>query len=126
MRSSAARTWLHQGRLDRVGMLLSALCAVHCVTTIAVMALLASVGGALLHPAIHEIGLAFAVLLGIVALGAGYLRHGQRLPTAIGGIGLAIMALALTLPHGVPEAIATLSGVALLAYGHHLNRRAGC
>jgi hypothetical protein len=126
MRSSTARTWLHEGRLDRAGMVLSALCAVHCVTTIAFMALLASVGGALLHPAIHEIGLMLAVLLGVIALGAGYLRHGQRLPTAIGGVGLGIMALALTLPHGVPEAIATLTGVGLLAFGHYLNRRAGC
>ncbi len=126
MRSSTARSWLHEGRLDRAGMLLSALCAVHCVTTITIMALLASVGGALLHPAIHEVGLMFAVLLGVVALGAGYLRHGQRLPTAIGCVGLAIMALALTLPHGVPEAIATLTGVGLLAFGHHLNSRAGC
>jgi len=126
MRSSTARSWLHEGRLDRAGMLLSALCAVHCVTTIAFMALLASVGGALLHPAIHEVGLMFAVLLGVIALGAGYLRHGQRLPTAIGGVGLGIMALALTLPHGVPEAIATLAGVGLLAFGHYLTRRAGC
>lgn len=126
MRSIAPRSWLHEGRLDRFGMILSGLCAVHCVTTIAVMALLASVGGTLLHPSIHEIGLALAVLLGIIALGAGYLRHGQRLPTLIGGVGLGIMALALTLPHGVPEAIATLTGVGLLALGHHLNRRAGC
>lgn len=126
MRSTAARSWLHEGRLDRFGILLSGLCAVHCVTTIAVMALLASVGGTLLHPAIHEIGLLLAVLLGSFALGAGYLRHGHKLPTVIGGVGLATMGLALTLPHGVPEAMATLTGVGLLAFGHHLNRRAGC
>lgn len=126
MRSSAIRSWLHEGRLDRFGILLSGLCAVHCVATIAVMAVLASVGGTLLHPAIHEIGLVLAVLLGIVALGAGYFRHGRKLPTVIGGVGLATMATALTLPHGVPEAIATLTGVGLLAFGHHLNRRAGC
>lgn len=126
MRDSVARSWIDEGRLDRVGMMLSGLCAVHCVTTVALMALLASVGGALLHPAIHEIGLAIAVLLGVLALGAGYSRHRQRLPTAIGGTGLGIMALALTLPHGVPEAIATLTGVGLLALGHHLNRRAAC
>lgn len=126
MRSTAARSWLHEGRLDRFGILLSGLCAVHCVTTIAVMALLASVGGTLLHPAIHEVGLLLAVLLGTVALRAGYWRHGHKLPTLIGGAGLAIMAMALTLPHGVPEALATLSGVGLLALGHHLNRRAGC
>ena len=126
MRSTAARSWLHEGRLDRFGILLSGLCAVHCVTTIAVMALLASVGGTLLHPAIHEVGLLLAVLLGTVALGAGYWRHRHKLPTLIGGAGLAIMAMALTLPHGVPEALATLSGVGLLALGHQLNRRAGC
>ncbi len=105
-------------------MLLSGLCAVHCVTSVAMMALLASVGGALLHPAIHEIGLALAVLIGAVALGSGYVRHGRRMPTLVGGSGLVVMGGALFLPHGLPEAVATIVGVTLLAIGHHLNRRA--
>ncbi|MEP9401682.1 MerC domain-containing protein [Sphingomonas sp. VNH70] len=124
MRSTAIRPAGVEGRLDRIGMLLSGLCAVHCVSTVILTLLLASVGGVLLHPAIHEVGLAIAVAIGVVALGSGYLRHGRRLPTLVGGIGLAVMAGALALPHGLPEALATIAGVSLLAFGHHLNRRA--
>ncbi len=124
MRCNAIRPAGVEGRLDRIGILLSGLCAVHCVSTVALTLLLASVGGALLHPAIHEVGLAIAVAIGVVALGGGYLRHGRRLPTFVGGLGLTIMAGALMLPHGLPEAAATIVGVALLALGHHLNRRA--
>ncbi|KQN06421.1 MULTISPECIES: MerC domain-containing protein [unclassified Sphingomonas] len=124
MRSTVIRPAGVEGRLDRIGMVLSGLCAVHCVSTVILTLLLASVGGALLHPAIHEVGLAVAVAIGVVALGSGYWRHGRRLPTLVGGLGLTIMAAALMLPHGLPEALATIAGVALLAFGHHLNRRA--
>jgi hypothetical protein len=42
----------------------------------------------------------------------------------IGGLGLCLMAGALTLPHGRGEAVFTIIGVALVALAHQLNRRA--
>jgi hypothetical protein len=115
---------LHSGRIDRIGIALSGICAVHCVSSVVLMTLLASVGGELFHPAFHEIGLAIAIVLGAAGLGAGIWRHGYMLPVAIGGLGLGVMAGALTLPHGEGEALWTIIGVGLLALGHDLNRRA--
>ncbi|MFM6853966.1 MAG: MerC domain-containing protein [Sphingopyxis sp.] len=112
--------------MDRAGIGLSALCVAHCLTSAIVVAALASFGGVFLNPLFHEIGLALAVLLGAVALGAGVVRHGYMMPFATGCFGLGMMAGALTLPHGDGELVATLAGVIMLAIGHDLNFRARC
>jgi hypothetical protein len=52
------------------------------------------------------------------------MRHGQTLPTAIGSLGLGMMAGALSLPHGEGEAVYTVLGVATVAFGHFLNHHA--
>jgi hypothetical protein len=112
------------GRLDRAAIALSALCGVHCVGTVVLTGLMVSVGSVLEAPIIHEVGLVLAILLGTVALGVGVLRHGVMLPAGIGLIGLGTMASALTLPHGVPETVATLVGVAIVSVAHWLNGQA--
>ncbi len=112
------------GTLDRIGIGLSALCAAHCLTTAVAVLTVASFGGALLNPLIHEIGLVIAVGLGLIALLQGVWRHGYMMPFAIGCFGLGIMVGALTLGHGDGELLATLVGVATLALGHDLNFRA--
>jgi hypothetical protein len=111
-------------RLDTLAIGLSGLCAVHCVTTAMAVALLSSAAGLLAAPIIHEAGLALAILLGAIALGIGALRHGMMLPVAVGALGLGIMAGALSVPHGSSELVFTLLGVAFVALGHDLNRRA--
>ena len=110
---------------DRWGIGLAALCAAHCITTAVVVTALASFGGALLNPLIHEVGIVIAILLGIVALGQGVMRHGYVMPFATGSFGLGMMAGALSLPHGDMEIAATLIGLMVLALGHDLNFRAG-
>jgi hypothetical protein len=110
--------------LDRIAIGLSGLCAVHCLATTILVALLASVGGVLASPAIHETGLTLAIIVGVIALGRGIVVHGFMLPAAIGGLGLGTMAGALSLPHGGAEAAYTVIGVAIVALGHDLNRRA--
>ncbi|MFS0738719.1 MerC domain-containing protein [Sphingomonas sp. 1P06PA] len=110
--------------LDRLAIGLSALCLVHCLTTAVLVIALSSVGGWLVHPAIHEIGLLIAVLFAAVALGQGMLRHGYMLPAAIGGLGIGVMAGAASVPHGPMETVYTILGVAIVALGHDLNRRA--
>lgn len=108
-------------RLDRIAMGLSGLCLVHCLATSVVLALLASAGGMLGAPIIHEVGLTLAMVMGAVALGRGILEHGYGMPSAVGGLGLGVMAGALTLPHDGTEALYTMVGVAILALGHRLN-----
>ncbi|MBT0668896.1 MerC domain-containing protein [Novosphingobium profundi] len=112
-----------RGRLDRAGILLSGLCAVHCVAGILLVGVLGLGGQFLLAPAIHEIGLALAVLFGAFSLGFGVLRHGRLAPLALGGVGLALMAMALFVGHGLHEALLTICGVVLVATAHLTNLR---
>ncbi|HET9641008.1 MAG TPA: MerC domain-containing protein [Allosphingosinicella sp.] len=110
--------------MDRMAIALSGLCLVHCLATSVVLALLASAGGLLVAPIVHEVGLTLAIMLGIVALGRGISEHGFMMPSAVGGLGLGVMAGALTMPHSALETVYTIIGVAILALGHDLNRRA--
>ena len=120
------QTLLHRlPALDRVAMGLSGLCAVHCLASAVLVALASTVGGMLLNPLFHEVGLTIAIGLGAIALGRGIFEHGYMAPAVTGSFGLGIMAGAMTLPHGNGgETLWTLIGVAILALGHDLNRRA--
>ena len=112
---------LIRDRLDRVGVLLSGLCAVHCLLSILLVSALGLGGEALLSPEIHRYGLVLAVTLGI-----GTARHGQRLPLGLGLVGVMLMAGAIVVGHGLPEAVLTIAGVALVAYAHIRNLRHAC
>lgn len=111
--------------LDRVAIGLSGLCLVHCIATSVLLALMSVAGSVLLDPIFHEVGLTLAIGLGAVALGRGVLEHGYMAPAVVGAFGLGMMAGALTLPHGDGgEALWTVLGVGMLAFGHDLNYRA--
>jgi hypothetical protein len=109
-------------RLDRMAITLSGLCLVHCLATAVLLGLLSAAGGMLGAPIIHEVGLTLAMMLGAVALGRGVYEHGFMMPSAVGGLGLGVMAGALTMPHDGGEAMFTVLGVSVLALGHQLNR----
>jgi hypothetical protein len=83
-------------------------------------------GEALLAPAIHEVGLVLAIIVGVVTLGLGVLRHGQTGPMLIGACGIVLMATALVVGHGLREAILTICGVGLVATAHIRNLRHTC
>lgn len=109
---------------DRLAIGLSALCLVHCAASVLLVALLATAGGFLLNPAIHEVGLSMAMLLAVIGLGSGFIHHRRPVPLIIGATGIALMATALTVPHGYGETAYTMCGVACVAVAHLLNRRA--
>ena len=116
------------GLWDRIAVLISGLCLVHCISTVAFVAILSSAGGIFLDPLVHEIGLGIAIALGMFTLGRGALDHGYYMPAAIGGLGLGIMIGALNIGHeaghGGSEIIFTMLGVGVLALAHDLNYRA--
>jgi hypothetical protein len=114
------KTW----RWDGLGLSIAGLCLVHCLATSVILVFLASAGGVLLDPVIHEAGLLLAIIFGILALGKGLWDHGFVMPAAIGALGIGMMAGALTLPHGGMEIFYTILGVGVLALGHDLNHRA--
>jgi len=115
---------MRTGAIDRLAIGVSGLCLVHCIASAVLIAMLASAGGMLLDPRIHEVGMMLALLLGVVGLGRGIRAHGFMLPAAVGSLGLGIMAGALTLEHGGMTTIWSVAGVLILALGHDLNRRA--
>ena len=131
---TATKFWNKDGLLvrdglwDRLAVLLSGLCLVHCISTIAIVAVLSSAGGILLDPLIHEIGLGIAIAIGLFSLGRGVMDHGYIMPVAIGSLGMGIMMGTISIGHdgghGSAEVIYTMLGVGLLALAHDLNYRA--
>ena len=110
-------------RLDRAGIALSALCAVHCLLSVLLVSAIGIGAEALLDPAIHRFGLLIATLVAAVAIGWGAVRHRMAAPFVVAMMGLSFMGGALAVPHGVEEAVLTIIGVALVSLGHILNLR---
>lgn len=115
-----------RSKLDRIGMILSGLCALHCLAGLVLVTVMGLGGGLLLDPSIHRIGLAIALVVGGATIGIGALRHGRVLPLGLGTAGLTLMAVALWTGHSAYEAAFTMSGVAFVAVAHFLNMRQGC
>jgi hypothetical protein len=114
--------WIRH-RLDRFGVALSCLCAVHCVLGLIIVAGLGIGGTVLLDPAIHRVGLLLATVIAGVAIGLGALQHRRAAPFVVAMTGLSFMGGALAVDHGPKEAVLTVIGVSLVALGHLLNVR---
>jgi len=112
-----------RSRLDRFGVLLSGLCMIHCLAGLFLVGVLGLGGGVLLNPEIHHIGLVMAIVIGAATIGMGALRHGHRLPLALGVVGLALMTAAVLSGHGAAESVLTIGGVLLVATAHVVNMR---
>jgi hypothetical protein len=114
-----------RGRLDRFGVVLSGLCALHCLAGLLLVTGLGLGSQFLFAPAIHRVGLALAIGVGAVTLVMGVVRHRDHRPLQIGAAGLSLMGLALFVGHGTEEALLTMAGVGLLAWAHWRNLRLG-
>jgi hypothetical protein len=112
-----------RGRLDRVGVLLSCLCLIHCVLGLVLVAGMGLGATFLLDPAIHRAGLLLATIVAGVAIGMGAIRHRRAAPFVVAMTGLSFMGGALAVGHGYEEAVFTIIGVILVATGHVLNLR---
>jgi hypothetical protein len=104
-------------------MLLSCLCAVHCVLGVVIVAGLGIGGGLLLDPIFHRVGLLVATVIAGVAIGIGAIQHRRPLPFVVAMTGLTFMGGGLAVQHGIEEAVLTVIGVSLVAAGHVLNLR---
>ena len=120
---ASALTTAIRSTIDRAGIALSALCAMHCLATIVLVSALGIGGGLLAKPIIHEAGLALAMIVAAVAIGVGALRHRRAAPFVTAMAGLTFMGGALAMPHGYEEAVLTIIGVGLVSLGHVLNMR---
>ena len=111
-------------RLDSLALVISGLCAVHCLAGLWLLAGLATAGGLLLSPVIHEVGLMLALPIAALALGLGAAKHRDFIPLTVGLIGIVVMAWSLTLHSMAGGVLMTMCGVALLSIGHILNLQA--
>lgn len=110
-------------RLDRIGIGLSGLCALHCLASIFLVSSLGIGGQIFFAEEFHRIALVLAMIIAGVAIGWGALRHREPAPFVIAMMGLTFMGGALAVPHGFQEAVLTIIGVALVTVGHLLNLR---
>jgi hypothetical protein len=113
-----------EGLIDRVAIGVSGLCLVHCIASAVFIAFLAAGGSFLLDPIFHEVGMSIALVLGVIGFGRGILTHGYMLPSAVGGLGLGVMAGSLFIGHEAGGTLYSILGVMIVALGHDLNRRA--
>lgn len=112
-----------RGRLDRVGVILSCLCLVHCVVGLVLVAGMGVGATFLLNPDIHKVGLLLATVIAAIAIGVGAIRHRRAGPFVVAMTGLSFMGGALAVGHGYEEAVLTVIGVILVAAGHIMNLR---
>ena len=126
MRPIQSATAPAASRWDRIGMSLSGICAIHCVLTPLVFAVLpiwstSEAVHAWLHPALAVL----IVPVTMLAIRGCLRRHGPRHVPVLLALGLAFI-LAAALAHDLlgegGETLATLSGSALLIAGHWRNR----
>lgn len=115
-----------RGRIDRLGVVISGLCLVHCVAGLFLIGVLGLGGGVLLNPSIHRFGLVAAFVVGAITIGSAALRNGQRLQLVLGTTGLVLMAIAIGTDHGTAEVLLTICGVVLVGSAHIVNIRRTC
>lgn len=125
-----------QAHFDRFAILLSGICAIHCIALPLMVSLIPFLfitmehGGELHEFWFHQFILLFILPVSIIALVIGYRFHRQLTPIAVAGVGLfilvgvAMFAEQLISQHLMPhsgETIVTVIGGIIHAVGHVLN-----
>ncbi len=108
-------------RFDRLGIVMSGLCALHCAASLVLVGMLGFAGTMLLHPAIHKVGLVIAVLVATAAIGVGAVRRWRTKPVLLATCGIASLAAAVSVGHGIAELPLTMIGLAFIATAHWTN-----
>lgn len=125
MDNSASRT---TEILDRTGILLSALCVVHCLTLPLLIAVVPFLGQ-FAEGHLHAQMLIVVLPLSTGALALGFRRHRNGQIIILGLVGMLLLTLGGTVMHEqfgiVADRIFTMSGATVLAVSHWYNSRAG-
>lgn len=119
---------------DRWGILLSSLCAIHCLITPVLLLALPVLGGYFHNPLVHIIMALFVVPVGLFAFWSGYKHHKKVSLFVMGIVGLSLVGGA-PLAHDffhelmhdfefLSEEVMTILGSVILICAHLLNRRA--
>lgn len=114
---------------DKIGIGLSVLCLVHCLTLPMIILSLPIMARFYLgNPFVH-IGLAILILpVGLISFFKGYGHHHNWRPMALGFLGLVMISVTPILVHilnwNLPESLLVAVGSVVLIFAHIKNRRA--
>jgi len=112
--------------LDKVAVLLSGLCLLHCLLLPFVVAILPFIGQ-FGDDHFHLELLIFVVPVSVIALTAGFRRHGHTEVLLFGGLGLAVLIIGGTIVHeaygATADRLMTVTGSLILAGTHYRNFR---
>lgn len=125
-----------QHKLDWFAMMLSGICAIHCIAlpilagVVPIFSSVAAHGHGAHEFWFHQLILFFILPISVIALGIGFRCHRKIYPVLISGIGLVILLFSAiyadvwivryALPREL-ETIVTLSGGIVHAFGHIMN-----
>jgi hypothetical protein len=128
-----------QARFDRFAILLSGLCAIHCIALPIIASIIPLLTATIHHGNdvhefwFHQFILLFILPISLIALATGYNSHRRILPLVIAAIGLTILAFIalfaeqLLIDNVIPyegETLLTITGGLIHAAGHILNLQA--
>ena len=115
--------------IDNLGITISAVCAIHCVF-LPVIFIIAPYSFLASHE-FHEVLIYFIIPSALVAFILGCSKHGDKLVAIMGGAGISLLVIALTM-HNTLHAgqhseeflgiVITVSGSVLLVFSHLRNR----
>ena len=113
----------HAGPPDTVGQILSAVCAVHCVTTPLFLAL-APAAASVLGGA-HPVLLVMVIGVALWSFVPGYRCHHSRLVLGLALTGITLLGLAAFVLNGnlVAETAVSLAGASIMMTAHWQNRK---
>lgn len=123
-RSFAHDATMLQERVDKVGIVASTMCAVHC--TIGALLIGATGAGRVFADEKLEVAfVAFAILVAVGALTLGYRRHRSILPMMVGAAGILPLGGARLIEFGgeSAEVVFSVLGAGFLVGAHWLNLR---
>ena len=118
-----------QKNFDRFAIILSGLCAVHCIAVPLAVSLFPFLSLSLEHGddthelLFHQIIVFIIIPTSLIALSTGFITHKRWLPTVIATVGLVILLIPALFNHD-DEIIITLLGGCIHAIGHVLNAQA--
>lgn len=100
-RMSAAPVWEHvsAGSLDRLGIVASLACVVHCLAAPLLLLFLPVLGAWWSHPAAHWVLAALVLPLAGIVIVRGYRKHRRRIAVVALALGMVFIVAGLVLPH---------------------------
>lgn len=89
----------NSAKVDRIGILASVLCAIHCALTPILLILLPTFGKAWAHPSTHW-GMALIVIpIALFMMRKGYKKHGRKWVVLMGSVGIVFIIIGAILPY---------------------------